>query len=322
MSSNLIVIPKAMTPAAEVVAKRQDLLRGLVPTAAIDPDLWLASLMIEVNGLSSDVTPKSVGIAALNAAYLGLQFGKSLGHAFLIPFKNEVTLVIGYKGFRHLAFQTGFLKTLHPEVVCRGEEFVQWVDENGPHFKHVPAAERNPERDNVTHAYVVYTTNDGGKGVKIVPRSELNRSDKQRDVWKSDYRSMCLKTAILKASKEWNTTSRLAHAVALDEQTERDEPQALPPGVADEQPKVGFTLPTDQAAEQLRNLKIRIGQPVEATETSILDRFLERIRQAGNEDVLAAIDGDVHFQFDLGKLAHGDLDQIQAALAEKLKALA
>ena len=313
--TSLVVIPKPLNAAARVVFDRSELLRGLVPTASIDPDLWLASLLIEVNGLSADVTPKSVGVAALNAAYLGLQFGKSLGHAFLIPFKGEVTLVIGYKGFRHLAFQTGFLKTLHPEVVCRGEEFTQWVDENGPHFKHVPAAERNPDRDNITHAYVVYAAMDGGKGVKIVPRSELNRSDKQRDVWKSDYRSMCLKTAILKASKEWNTTSRLAHAVALDEQTERDEPQALPPGVADNDAKrVGFTLPTDAVPEK--------SQPVIGAETSLpLDRFLARIAAATTEDVLAGIDGDMHFQQELGKLSQTEVESLQSALAERMKGL-
>ena len=246
--SGLIVIPKPANAAAQVIQQRNDMLRSMVPTAAIDPDLWLASLMVEVNALSKPVTAGSVAVAALNAAYLGLQFGKSLGHAFIIPYGQEATLVIGYKGFRHLAFATGFLKTIHAEVVCRGEEFRQWVDENGPHFLHVPGNERNPSRDDITHAYCVYTTRDGGTGAKIVPRSEINRSDKQRDVWKSDYLAMCLKTSILKASKQWNTTARLAHAVAIDEQTEREEPQALPPGSeADSAPKaVGFTLPTGE----------------------------------------------------------------------------
>jgi recombination protein RecT len=243
MSTGLITIPKPLNAAAQVVSKRIDVLRGLVPTASIDPDLWLASLMIEVNGLTKEVSPVSIGTAALNAAYLGLQFGKSLGHAFIIPYGKEATLVVGYKGLRHLAFQTGFLKTLHPEVVCRGEEFTQWNDENGAHFRHVPAHERDPNRDNITHAYLVYETMAGGKGTKILPRSEINRSDKQRDVWNSDYRSMCLKTAIIKASKEWNTTSRLAHAVSLDEQTERDESQSPPPGVSAGTEEPAFVLP-------------------------------------------------------------------------------
>ena len=249
--SGLIHIPKATSAAAMVVQQRADILRSLVPTGTINPDLWLASLMVEVNALSKPCSNVSVATAALNAAYLGLQFGKSLGHAFIIPYGQEATLVVGYKGFRHLAFETGFLKTLHAEVVCRGEEFRQWVDENGPHFHHVPVADRNPSREDITHSYVVYTTRDGGSGTKIVPRSELNRSDKQRDVWKSDYQGMCLKTAILKASKQWNTTSRLAHAVSIDEETERDVRQSLPPGIDAAEPKPSsFSLPTGAAVNE------------------------------------------------------------------------
>lgn len=251
-ATNIIL---ASTPTAKFIAERKNVFSGLIPSGSVDPAQWWAAAMIEVNQLPSDVQPDSVKIALLNAAYLGLQFGRSLGHAFLVPLRDgnkplkRVELWQGYKGVTHLAFETGFLSTLHCDVVCEGEVFEYWKDETGPRLKHIPRLERTPDRKNILAVYVIYQTKDGGKGITVTPRSSINKSDKNRDVWLSDYHSMVLKTGILRARREWNLTSRMAHAAYIDEQTERDEVQALPPGleVIEAKPS-SFTLPTGAPA--------------------------------------------------------------------------
>lgn len=241
----------AHTPTAKYIAERKNVFSGLIPSGSVDPTQWWMAAMIEVNGLPADVQPESVKIALLNAAYLGLQFGKSLGHAFLVPLRDgnkplkRVELWQGYKGVTHLAFETGFLSTLHADVVCEGEVFEYWKDENGPRLKHIPRLERSPDKKNIVAVYVIYKTKDGGQGICVTPKSSINKSDKQRDVWLSDYQSMVLKTGILRARREWNLTSRMAHAAYIDEQTERGEAQVAPPGLELIEPKpTSFSLPT------------------------------------------------------------------------------
>lgn len=54
---------------------------------------------------------------------LRLMPGKSLGHVFLVPFKKECTIVIGYKGYCELAYRSGLPAWIQSEVVYANDEF-------------------------------------------------------------------------------------------------------------------------------------------------------------------------------------------------------
>lgn len=233
-------LPRPKSPAAEYIFNR--LMTFLVFLQKdVDPKIWAAAAMIECNGLKPDVDQASVVRGVMNAAYLGLQFGTNLGHAHLVPFKGKVSLVIGYQGLCHLAYRTGYLQTVQAFVVHRGEKFEHWIDENGSHVRHVPNLDEVSTRQNVIHAYCIYRTNTGGSDVVVIPRSRIDKADKNRDVWVSNYGAMVKKTAIIAAAKYWNKTSALSHAIHLEEQTERDEPQDEPP--AAELPKTVVEQP-------------------------------------------------------------------------------
>ncbi len=307
-------IALAVTPTAKYIAERKGVFSGLIPSGSVDPNQWWMAAMIEVNGLPSDVQPDSVKVALLNAAYLGLQFGKSLGHAYLVPLRDgnktlkRVELWQGYKGIVHLAYETGFLSTIHADVVCEGEVFEYWKDETGPRLKHIPRLDRTPDRKNIVAVYVIYTTKSGGKGICVTPRSSINKSDKQRDVWNSDYQSMVLKTGILRARREWNLTSRMAHAAYIDEQTERDEAQALPPGVeAEAAPKsIGYALPTGEPSK------------IDSKPEPVIDVESEGVQAwrvtIGFADTQAKID-KLYREF---MESHGDLNERESALVQAL----
>lgn len=307
-------IALAVTPTAKYIAERKGVFNGLIPSGSVDPTQWWMAAMIEVNGLPADVDPASVKVALLNAAYLGLQFGKSLGHAYLVPLRDgnkplkRVELWQGYKGIVHLAYETGFLSTIHADVVCEGEFFEYWKDENGPRLKHIPRLDRTPDRNNIVAVYVIYTTKSGGKGICVTPRSSINKSDKQRDVWKSDYQAMVLKTGILRARREWNLTSRMAHAAYIDEQTERDEPQALPPGVESESaPKsIGYALPTGEPA------KIELKpEPVADVESEAMQAWRVTIAFANTQEKIDKL----YHEF---QESHGDLNDNELSAVERL----
>lgn len=69
--------------------------------------------------------PKAVALEALKAAALRLPLTKSLGRAYVLPFKNKgvatPTFVIGWRGLVDLAVRTGQYETINAVCVYKGE---------------------------------------------------------------------------------------------------------------------------------------------------------------------------------------------------------
>src|SRR5258708_4322830 len=66
---------------------------------------------------------KSIMAGVIECAQLGLELGGVLGHADLVPFGAEATLIIGYKGFAHLMYQSGSIVSISAEIVREGDTF-------------------------------------------------------------------------------------------------------------------------------------------------------------------------------------------------------
>lgn len=243
-------LPKPTTPVSTTMARFMPSVLSVLG-GGTDAAMFAASVIIACNDLPADANKASVAKAVLGAAYLQLPFGSALGYAYMIPFKSQIALVVGYRGFIELGTRSGFVKDLHADVVLQGEEFEYWKDETGPRMKHVPDPERVPGRNNILGAYCIYHTKAGGRGIRYVPRKEIDRVDKGKDVWNSAYPAMCMKTAIRRAAKEWRMTPQMAYAVQADERSESEESPELPPVSANvdeflkaEEPK--WTVPTGE----------------------------------------------------------------------------
>jgi len=65
--------------------------------------------------------PVAVAMEAFKAATLKLPIDKSLGFAYVVPYKNVPTFIIGYKGLIQLAQRTGQYKYINADVVYEGE---------------------------------------------------------------------------------------------------------------------------------------------------------------------------------------------------------
>lgn len=66
--------------------------------------------------------PKDVAMEALKAATLKLPINKELGFAYLVAYKNEPTMIIGYKGYIQLAMRTGQYQNLNSGIIYEGME--------------------------------------------------------------------------------------------------------------------------------------------------------------------------------------------------------
>ena len=196
-------------------------------------------------------------ISALSAcASLGLAPGTPHGHAYLIPFKGEATVIIGYKGFMELARRAAMVKTIHADVVIDGEPFDLTSGTGGLRVEHKPDPRRalsGITRENAAErlvgAYCVLETRDGShyamwvSGADIEAARKRGASGKGKSTpWDTDYAAMARKTAVraMFASGEAPMSDEIARAIEVDDAAVADvvesitQPQrpALPGGAA------------------------------------------------------------------------------------------
>ena len=65
--------------------------------------------------------PKMLMAEAMKAASLKLPLNKQLGYAYIVPYSNTPTMIIGYKGLYQLAIRSGLYKNINADVVYEGE---------------------------------------------------------------------------------------------------------------------------------------------------------------------------------------------------------
>jgi len=89
---------------------------------------YIASVMLAVanddSGKLKQCTPSSVYISALRAASLRLSVDPATGQAYLIPYKDKATLIVGYKGLQDMAVRTGRYRYINVSKMYEGEEVI------------------------------------------------------------------------------------------------------------------------------------------------------------------------------------------------------
>src|ERR1700731_3117574 len=76
---------------------------------ALKPDrvVQLAMTMIKKNTALIKCDHTSIIACVVECSQLGLELESVLGHAYLVPFGETCTLIVGYRGFMHLMYQSG-----------------------------------------------------------------------------------------------------------------------------------------------------------------------------------------------------------------------
>jgi len=191
----------------------------------------------------------SFAACVLQAAQLGLEVSTPLGHAYLIPRKNnkrggvvECTLQLGYQGMIELARRSGQVSTIYAYTVHRGDEFSYELGLE-PKLKHVPNVEAEQSEKTMTFVYAVAALRSGATDRQFVILTKRQVDERKArgaggPAWKSDYLAMARKTAV-RALFTWLPKSpEMARAERIDDQDAR-EPLA----------NVIDTSVTDQLAE-------------------------------------------------------------------------
>lgn len=174
-----------------------------------------------------DCSPESLLGAMLLSAQLGLEPGP-LGHVYLMPFKREVSFILGYRGMIELARRSGQVGLIRAAVVYGGDEFDYYETQTGPKLRHVEA--EPVERGEAVCYYGLATFHAGPRSWASVvkrlwpadveaarKRSPMGREN--RGAWQTDFEAMALKTCIRRMAPWLPMTPLMGRALGLDEST-------------------------------------------------------------------------------------------------------
>lgn len=164
----------------EVMKAMQSRMMAALPKhITADRMIRVAINCIRKNPKLLDCDPASLFGAITEAATYGWELGGVLGHAYLVPFKRECTLIPGYKGMIDLCRRSGQISTISLEVVHEGDAFDYSIGDD-PHIHHKPN-DRDPKRDSkpITHAYAVVRLRDGGVQRSVWSRERIDAHKEQ-----------------------------------------------------------------------------------------------------------------------------------------------
>lgn len=176
-----------------------------------------------------DCTPESLLGALLTCTQLGLEPDDAGGRAYLIPYGDKATLIIGYRGLMELARRSGEIATLDAQVVHKNDVF-EFEYGTNPFLRHKPMLEG--DAGPVVGAYAVATTKGRAVQFDVMSTTDLEairkRSRAKNDgPWVTDTNEMYRKTVVRRLCKYLPSSPELSRAVSLDEQAELGIPQSI-----------------------------------------------------------------------------------------------
>jgi recombination protein RecT len=199
--------PKQRTEAfMQSIINRKQSFASLLPKG-VNPDWFMAEVRVAVARSPNLATCDQVSVfdAITTCAQLGLSPSGRLGSAYLIPFKEKCTLVVGYKGYLDLAYRSGEVMGMQAQVVHEADEF-EWEEGLEPKLRHIRSADENPGK--MTHAYAVATMKNGHKAFVVMLAREVLRikarapgAKKAGGPWDTDEAEMWKKTSVRRLLK-------------------------------------------------------------------------------------------------------------------------
>lgn len=150
--------------------------------------------------------------------------------AHLIPFNNkkrncvECQLIIDYKGYVELAYNSGVVLNIHADVVYKGDLFeynLGKVVQHVPHFLRTDA-DKPADRGDVLAAYCIVELKGGTVKTEIMSKADVEsirrRSRAAGDgPWVTDWNEMAKKSAFRRATKWLPLSAEIRDAMDSDQ---------------------------------------------------------------------------------------------------------
>lgn len=153
--------------------------------------------------------PEKVALECVKAAALDLPLVKSLGYAYVVPYKNVPTFTIGYKGLIQLAQRTGQYKIINADVVYEGE--LLGFDK----LSGIPDLSGERISDKVVGYFAYFQLLNGHEHVYYMSHHDMEQYaekyspsyNSSQSPWKKEFDKMAMKTVLRQLLSKWGPTS-------------------------------------------------------------------------------------------------------------------
>ena len=173
--------------------------------------------------------PSSVLKSMMESARYGLEPNSPLSEAALIPYGQECTFLIEYRGMMKLAWNTGLIKSLDYDKVCDGDEFDYSKGSNGLSFHHRPSLSASRGEGSIYYAYA--ELKHGGTAFQVMTRDDIVAHAKQfsrgysakSSPWQTDFDAMAYKTGIRQLCDKKLPKSTTENGILMNEAAHIDD---------------------------------------------------------------------------------------------------
>lgn len=255
--------------------------------------------VVASNDMLKKATPESVYNAAATAATLDLPINNNLGFAYIIPYKQKVgqnyvdvaQFQIGYKGFIQLAQRSGQFKTISATPIYEGQ-----IAEENPLTGFVFDFKAK-KSDKVIGYASYFELINGFQKTLYIPVEQMDSHGKRFSktyakgfgLWKDDFESMAIKTAIkLLLSKFAPLSIEMQKAVLFDQSVINNDGE---PEYVDHE--IIETNPVLIAAQKER------------------DRIIEHISKSKTPDQLNEVKDHLNEDLELINMFDNQMDKLQ-----------
>lgn len=207
-----------------VVAFKDEIAQALPRQISADRMVRIVITALRRDANLRNCTKESFLGALMTAAQLGLEVNTPAGEAYLIAYKQECTLVLGYQGIVKLFWQHPQAKHIDAQAVYDGDDF-DYAYGLDPFLKHKPAPDGR-RGDRVTHYYAVATLQGGGSAFVVLSPDQVKALRQGKVGPKGDIADPMLwmerKTALKQMLKLLPKTVELQAALVADENVRTD----------------------------------------------------------------------------------------------------
>ena len=215
------------------------------------------SSQVKMNPSIQQCRPDTIINSIVKATHLGLDIGV-LGSAYIVPYGNQASLVIGYAGLIDLAFRSGTVKNIHSGVVRENDNYERTHDD----FWHKYNAFDSTEvRGPVIGTYCLVDLSNGGRQIETMSRDEIDQirnasRSGNGPAWTQYYDEMAKKSVIRRALKRIKLSPEVQEVIQAS-----DDAEFIP---AEVRPAVTKKKGADGLAKRLEKQGKAIEEPTEA----------------------------------------------------------
>jgi recombination protein RecT len=204
----------------------------LPPSVKVDRVLRVVRTSWQMDAKLQQCSPKSILSSVMKACELGLEPSGALKHCYLVPFKGEATLILGYAGLLELARRSGQYEKIETRVVYEKDQFLL---EYNPDvlFRHVPYLDgpAGPEK----FVYAFARLKGGELSFEVMTREQIEairgrlpEFQRNSPAWRDFWGEMARKIVLKRLLKRMPLSVEAVDAIGRDDEVERVTVEARP----------------------------------------------------------------------------------------------